>query len=165
MKLVLAAFDELKARYGVERFAISGFSSGGHLVGALLAKRNDIVCAVAASGVLAVRQRIQWRGWVTDITGFSDYYDPITQVDRIPSDANRRIFIIGDPRDINAPFVAQESYAKEVARHGHAVWLMKAEGVDRARHYLGGKELNVAKWCLDGETAESIEKMIGYRDP
>ncbi|MBM3554439.1 MAG: hypothetical protein FJX47_02650, partial [Alphaproteobacteria bacterium] len=31
VKLVLAAFDELKARYGVERFAISGISSGGHL--------------------------------------------------------------------------------------------------------------------------------------
>lgn len=93
VKMVLAAFDALKEKYSIKNFAISGQSGGGHLVGALLANRNEIVCAVSTSGVLAVGQRNQGRGWLTDITGYSDFYDPIDHVHEIASDENRRIFI------------------------------------------------------------------------
>src|SRR4029453_614807 len=52
VQLVDAALDELKRRHGVEDIALSGFSSGGQLVANLLARRNDVRCAVIASAPL-----------------------------------------------------------------------------------------------------------------
>ena len=114
VNIVLEAVSALKEKYRIDRFAISGQSGGGHLVGALLANRNDILCAVSTAGVLAVRERIRLRNWQTDITGYSDYYDPIDHVHEIPQDANRRIFVVADPRDTNVPFGTQTKYFQKV---------------------------------------------------
>ena len=154
--IVRAAFDALKERYGIERFAISGQSGGGHLVAALLADRNDILCAVSTSGVIAVKQRNKARGWRTDITGYSDFYDPIDHVDRIPVDEERRIFIVGDPRDTNVPFKTQESYFKAVQGLGHRTWLVKARGTGREHHGLAHVGFRIIKWCVEGVPSEDI---------
>lgn len=60
----------------------------------MLSKRPDIACAVASSGVLAVRERADSQGWPTDITGFSDYWAPYDHVDEIRAASSLRVFII-----------------------------------------------------------------------
>ena len=161
VKMALAAFDALKEKYSIKKFAISGQSGGGHLVGALLANRNDIVCAVSTSGVLAVGQRNQARRWRTDITGYSDFHDPIDHVHEIAGDENRRIFIVADPRDTNVPFKTQKSYFERVKEHGHNVFLIKAQGGGRSHHSLEYAGFQITKWCIDG--APSAEILVRAR--
>lgn len=156
---VLAAFNALKAKYGIKKFAISGQSGGGHLVGAVLANRNDILCAAATSGGLSVQERVQWFGWSADATGYATFYDPIDYVKDIPKDPERRIFVIGDPRDKKVPFAIQRSYYRKVRAAGHMVSLIEAHAHDAARHALAGVGFQVIKWCVDGaSTAEILDR-------
>src|SRR5262245_61208629 len=75
--LVNAALDRLKEQFGWDLISLAGQSGGGHLVGALLARRTDVDCAVIASGNVAVRKRLQELGLAADVTGFTDFIDPI----------------------------------------------------------------------------------------
>ena len=78
--LVDAALSRLKQHFGWARLNLVGQSGGGHLVAALMARRTDIDCAVIASGNTAVAQRNRENGWSADITGHSDFLDPIDHV-------------------------------------------------------------------------------------
>ena len=156
VRMVLAAFDALKKKYSIDKFAISGQSGGGHLVGALLADRHDIVCAVSTSGVLAVRQRIRARRWLTDITGYSDFYDPIDHVGEIARDNNRRIFIVGDPRDDNVPYSTQLSYYRRLREYDHTAYMIPAKGSGRRRHGLTRTGFWIVNWCAEGVSSAEI---------
>jgi len=159
--IVLAAIDALKERYGIEEFAVSGQSGGGHLVGAVLADRDDILCAVTTSGALAVNLRIAAHGWTTDATGYTDSYDPIDHVSEIPIDRDRRIFIIGDPRDTVVPFSTQRAYYRAVRAAGHDVWLISTrEAHDREHHRLTHQGHKAVKYCSEGmSSAEIVQRL------
>ena len=159
--IVLAVFDALKERYGIEKFAVSGQSGGGHLVGAVLADRTDLLCAVATSAVLAVSLRIRHKGWSTDATGYTDFYDPIDHVDEIPVDRDRRIFIIGDPRDKEVPFSTQRTYYEAVRAAGHAAWLISTkESRGREHHGLVHQGHKAVKYCSEGmPSAEIVQRL------
>ena len=105
-RLVNAAIDGIKAKHRIGRFDLSGQSSGGRLVAILLTMRGDIRCAVSASGGLAQRQLFQLRGWRWK----RFIVDPISIVDKIVPDADRRIFLLGDQWDQIVPFEIQQSY-------------------------------------------------------
>ena len=155
--IITAALDAIKDRHGIERFAVSGQSGGGHVVAALLTRRDDIDCAVMASGVVSVRQRSQLRGWGNrDITGFTEYLDPITRIDQIPADPDRRIFVVGDPEDSNTPFESQKSFFDAVASAGHDASLVKAKGRGRSRHGLGEIGIAIAGACMSGQSTSDI---------
>ena len=156
VNIVIEAISALKKKFKIRRFAISGQSGGGHLVGALLANRNDILCAVSTSGVLGVRERNRIRGWSTDITGYWDFYDPIDHVDEIPNNSDRRIFIVSDPRDTNVPFRSQEKYFDAVKERGHEVFLVKAAGRGRQFHGLAHVGFDIVKWCVNGLSSTKI---------
>ena len=163
--IVRAAFDALRERYGIERFAVSGQSGGGHLVGALLPARQDIACAAATSGVLAVGLRIRTKGWSTDITGYTDFYDPIDHVDEIPDDRERTILIIGDPRDVEVPFKTQRSYFEAVRDAGHDAWLISTK-TGRGRKYHGLQDMgwDAIKYCAEGMPSEEIVQRLTHVD-
>ena len=154
--IVQAALDALKTRHGIGRFAVSGQSGGGHLVGALLAARDDIQCAVSTAGVLAVKQRNEARGWSTDVTGYSDFYDPIDHVHEIPTNEQRRIFLVADPGDTNVPFETQESYFEALRDRGHHVWLVPAMGEGDEHHSLSQIGFPIVKWCIEGVSSREI---------
>ena len=71
--LVDTALTRLKAHFGWRRLNLVGQSGGGHLVAALIARRDDIGCAVITSGNTAVAQRNRENGWTADITGHTDF--------------------------------------------------------------------------------------------
>ena len=53
LRMMNAALDAIKQRYGFEGFHLAGQSGGSKLVGGLVEQRHDIACAVAGSGPLA----------------------------------------------------------------------------------------------------------------
>ena len=159
-RVVDAALDALKTRYDIDAFAVSGQSGGGHVVASLLTMRDDITCAVATSGVLAVRRRAEHHGWPTDITGYDDYVDPIEHVAEIVSDPGRRVFVVGDPRDRNTPFHTQAAYAHAAMAAGHDVSLLIAEASGRSHHSLATKGFKVVQWCLEGVPTSEIRTRL-----
>ena len=150
-----AALTAIKAKYRIERFALSGQSGGGHVVASLLTLRHDVGCAVITSGVVAVRERNRIKGWSRDVTGHDDFFDPIDHVREIPLDG-RRIFIVADPEDALVPFAIQVGYRVALAQAGHDARLIRARGTDRNRHSLAATGHKVVKWCVDGWPAEKI---------
>jgi hypothetical protein len=56
-------------------------------------------------------------------------------LNRVPKDASRRIFVIGDPREKNVPFSAQKLYFDGLVARGHAAWLIPLERATDARHH------------------------------
>jgi len=157
-KIINAALDQIKSRYRVKRFVLSGQSGGGHVVASLLTMRTDIGCAVITSGVTSVYERLVERDRSVDYTGFNDYFDPIDHVKKIAADPARRIFIVGDPEDSEVPFVTQKSYFNTLKRHGHKAWLIRGKGRGRSNHGLSRLGRKVVKWCVDGQDAASIVK-------
>lgn len=158
--IVDAALNLIKERHRIARLALVGQSGGGHVVARLLTLRDDVQCAVISSGVVAVRQRAGLHGWATDITGYRDYVDPVDEVDAIIVDPDRRIFILGDPRDKNTPFVTQTAYFEAVEAAGHDVTLLKAEGGGEAHHSLALTGFKVMRWCLDGLSGSAIQARL-----
>jgi len=56
IRVVMAALDEVKARYGFKRFHLAGQSGGANTVAALVQMRDDIGCAVMAAGSISVKR-------------------------------------------------------------------------------------------------------------
>ena len=159
-RILNAALDLIKERHRIDAFALVGQSGGGHVVAALLTMRDDIVCAVATSGVLSVTLRRRHYGWATDITGYRDYFDPLENADAIVDDPDRRLFVVGDPRDRNTPFFTQRAYAQAVEAAGHDVALIRAEAGGKAHHSLALTGFKVMRWCVDGLSAEEIQSRL-----
>lgn len=132
--LVAAALDGLKARYGVGAWALGGHSGGGTLVAEMLARRTDIRCAVISSGASAHRAYLEARGLLKPQARMTSF-DPYAALDRIPRAPERRIFVIGDPRETNVPFQTQKLYFEGLVARGHAAWLLPLERATDARHH------------------------------
>lgn len=155
--LVNAALDVLVDRYKIDTLALSGQSGGGHIVGSLLTLREDVTCAVATSGVLSVRSRSYLRNWGgRDITGFTSYFDPVEHVDEIPADADRRIFIVGDPQDSNVPFQTQVEFHDALLAAGHDTTLIRADAHGSSNHALSREGQEIAADCLQGRDTADI---------
>lgn len=134
--LIDGAIDALKTRFGWTRIDLAGFSGGGHLVGALLARRNDVGCAVIASGNVAVRQRGLARGLPNDVTGFADFVDPIDHVAEIGRRSPRRILILTDPADRVVEGRFQNAFASALKSAGVTVEQRAVRASDPAHHDL-----------------------------
>jgi len=156
VEIVNEALDALKKKYNIESFILSGQSGGGHLVASLLAFRKDISCAVITSGIVAITERVKLKGWYADVTGYTDYYDPLNHINEITPSSNRSIFIVGDPRDTNVPFSTQEIYYKELKKARHQAVLIQAKAQGEQHHSLTPMGFQIVKWWFDGTTAEEI---------
>ena len=151
-----AALDAIKATFAIDKFVVAGQSSGGHLVGATLATRSDIACAVAGSGTIAVAERVRLHGWPADATGHSDFYDPVDHIDAISKDPDLRIFIVGDRLDSNVPFVSQRLYYERAKAAGLHVRLIEGSASDKEHHGLSLTTRRIASWCAHGISDEQI---------
>lgn len=133
-RLIEAALDGLKARYGMGALALGGHSGGATLVAEMLARRDDLRCAVIASGAASYRAYLEARGLIRPGEALTRF-DPSASPDRVPVDRARRIFVIGDPRETNVPFAAQRQYFEGLVSRGHAAWLVPLERATDARHH------------------------------
>ena len=92
-----AALTRLKRHFGWRSINLVGQSGGGHLVAALIARRDDVDCAVIASGNTAVARRNCENGWATDITGHADFLDPIDHVADVARHPPNTLIVPTDP--------------------------------------------------------------------
>jgi pimeloyl-ACP methyl ester carboxylesterase len=156
VELVDGTLDALKKKHKIERFILAGQSGGGHLVGAMLARRDDIECAVLTSAVAAVGARVQARRWPADVTGARTFFDPIDHVKEIKRTASLRIFVVGDPRDTNVPFATQVLYHEALKAQGLDAHLLQASGRGREFHGLDHWAKRIATWCAQGVATDEI---------
>ncbi|SFH64291.1 alpha/beta hydrolase [Bradyrhizobium sp. Gha] len=159
-KLMAAAIDTLKSRYGIASWVLGGHSGGGTLAAELLARRNDLQCVVLSSPAAAYRARLKARGWVSRLKT-EVFFDPYDSLKQIPDQPARRIFLISDPRDSNIPFSTQELYFKGLESRGHAAWLvplMKARGP--TYHSLVDFGQAAEGMCADGVATDVMLKTL-----
>ena len=155
-KLVNAALDALRKRYRIQEWSLGGHSGGGTLVAEMLARRNDLRCAVISSGASAYRAYLVARG-LAKPGDASARFDPYVSLDRVQEDASRRIFVIGDPREKNVPFSAQKLYFDGLIARGHAAWLIPLERATDARHHdLVDFGETATEMCAAGASTDSI---------
>jgi hypothetical protein len=139
-----AALDAIKARHGIESIVLAGHSGGAIAVAALLTLgRSDVSCVVGTSGDYAV----------------------IQHVGSIRPDPQRRIFVIGDPRDQQALFRQQRDFAERIGKAGHQVALVEAQGAGRTHHDLRQAALVASALCAKGVATERIIQAIAELGP
>jgi hypothetical protein len=134
--IVGAALDALKAAFGWKVIDLAGLSGGGHLVGALLAERDDIGCAVIASGNVSVRRRNADQGWQRDITGFSDFVDPVDLVARVAKSPPQRVIVLTDPEDKIVSAASQLEYVAALRGTGVSVDHRLVRALEPTHHVL-----------------------------
>ena len=164
--LVAAALDALKSRYRIGNFALAGHSGGGTLVAEMLARRSDLECAVISSGAAAYRAYLEARGLLKPDDRLTRF-DPLDSLQEVPADPQRRIFVIGDPRETNVPFSAQALYFERLAGRGHAAWLVPLERARDPRHHDLVDFAEVANgMCAGGAgTEQIIESLRSLPEP
>lgn len=158
--LVAAAFDALKSRYGIRAWALGGHSGGGTLAGEMLARRDDLACAVISSGAVAYRAYLEARGLIKPGAALTRF-DPYASLDRVPKNPARRVFVIGDPRETNVPFATQKLYCDGLVARGHAATLIPlARATDARHHDLVDFAETALGLCAGGATDDAVEAAL-----
>ena len=156
------ALDAIKAKEGLTGFHLVGQSGGAMLVPALVAARDDVGCAVIASGPMDFRRFTRTYGITFREKGPRAHYDPMADVPRIApktdgADATR-LFMLTDPADREVPAVFQNPFVLAMQASGGHLTHVLTQGRDAGHHALIEKALFVTGQCLAGESDEAIEK-------
>lgn len=150
--LVDAALDRLRHTFQWERLNLVGHSGGGHLVAALMARRNDLNCAVIASGNVSVRQRNEaMTGDANrDVTGHADFVDPVDFVDEVARHPPEKVIVLTDKLDRSVSAVHQQHYVDALRKAGVAVdhRFIVADDPD---HHMLDKEAHLAAFDFLGD--------------
>jgi hypothetical protein len=157
-----AAIDAIKARYGIRQFGLIGQSGGGGLVGALIAERQDVLCAVSSSGVTAVKYRQEEKGKTADVTGtsFADVSDPIDQIPRVHPMEGFRMFVTSDGQDTDVDFGSQDHYVQAAKTAGLAVSQIMVHGSGKSHHQTWKVGNRVMQACMAGLSTNAIVKQF-----
>ncbi len=158
--LIATALDALKSRYGIRAWALGGHSGGGTLVGEMLARRDDLRCAVISSGAVAYRAYLEARGLIKPGAALTRF-DPAASLDRVPKNPARRVFVIGDPRETNVPFATQKLYYDGLIARGHAATLTPlARATDARHHDLVDFAETALGMCAGGASDDAIAQAL-----
>ncbi len=157
--LVTAALDALKRRHDVTTFDILGHSGGGLLVGALVAERRDIGCAVSSSGVLATNAWTSQRlNLPPSNSGF--LYDPIDHIDDIRPGPNFRYILLTDAADATVSAASTQLYLDALAA-AHIPYLhITLTASDAAHHDLALAGFRAAIGCAHGLSDAEIRALL-----
>jgi pimeloyl-ACP methyl ester carboxylesterase len=145
--LVDRAVDLLKLKFGWTRIDLAGLSGGGHLVAALMARRDDIRCALIASGNVAVRERLREFGLAQDVTGYADFVDPIDHVCQVARHPPRKVVFLTDPADRIVSAASQGAYVSALRSAGVAVEQRLVSALDPEHHVLRLPAIMAALAC------------------
>lgn len=154
--LVNAAFDALRKKHDISTFHIAGQSGGGHLVAAMLIRRQDIGCAVISSGVTAVMRRAREKGQTADSTGYLDPFDPADHVMQIQKRPALKIIILSDPLDNTVSYSSQSYFVSLLRESGLQPLHIAALAGGAERHDLASKGRTALRRCIAGKSSDEI---------
>lgn len=150
--LVNAALDRFKHTFQWERLNLVGHSGGGYLVAALMARRNDLNCAVIASGNVSVRRRNEAMTGDADrdVTGHVDFVDPVDFVDEVASHPPEKVIVLTDKLDRSVSAEHQQHYVDALRKVGVPVehGFVVANDPD---HHMLDKEAHLAAFEFLGD--------------
>jgi pimeloyl-ACP methyl ester carboxylesterase len=158
-KLIDAFLDALKARYGVESWALGGHSGGGTLVAQMLTERTDLRCAIISSG--AANFRAYLTAHHSPGADSPVNLDPYSDIGKIQTAGDQRIFVIGDPRDENVYFFTQQLYFDGLKKRNLPAWLLPLEKAPTPEyHSLVDFGETAAGLCANGAPTNQIIKTL-----
>jgi dienelactone hydrolase len=170
--LIDAALTQLRQRHGLGELTIHGFSSGGAILANLLARRDDISCAVITSAPLDLAQFYRRRDgtlpdhYATRAAGFADPIRTIAEATVPRSDAT--VFVLGDRRDRNVPPATWDAWVAAARRAGLHVFVEEIRGYERpelgsgeqSSHHTTSRGFEVAQACARGMPPERIRAAL-----
>lgn len=161
-----AAIEKIKVKYGIKEFGLIGQSGGGGLVGALIAERQDIICAVSSSGVTSVKYRQEEKGKTADVTGtpFNDVWDPIDQILRVHPMPGFRMFVTSDGQDTDVDFGSQNNYVQAAKVAGLPIYQIMVHGQGKSHHQTWKIGDRVMQACMAGIPTDGIVKEFSGMD-
>ncbi len=148
-----AALEAIKQKHRFEGFHLLGQSGGAHLVAGLLAKRQDIGCAVIGSGPLAPVKRPRQDSAL-------ESYNPLTELAAIKSNQSARIMVVTDPADKKVSGQVQTNFVQMLQQAGRPVDQFIVETTDENRHGVVGYSRIALSGCLRGTGTEEIAQQI-----
>lgn len=157
--LVMAAMDEIKRRHGIATFDLVGHSGGGLLVGAMVAERHDIGCAVTSSGVLAARAWSREK-LAADPGAVSYLYDPLDHVSAIRPGPDFRYILLTDPADTTVSAASTKLYLDALQKTGVPFTHIDLAAADEAHHDLALHGFRAAIACAHGATDAEIRTLL-----
>lgn len=156
------ALDAIKAREGVTGFHLAGQSGGAMLVPAIVAARDDVGCAVVASGPLDFRAFTAAYGITFRSSGKRAHLDPMAEAPQVAartaSADPTRLFLLTDPADTAVPATFQAPYAAAIEKAGGRATRILTGGRGPEHHALIEKALFVARDCIAGRSDAEIVK-------
>ena len=158
--LVNAALDQLKARYNIRTWHVSGQSGGGTMAATLISLRSDIDCVGVASGGTAIKVRARELGFSSDTTGYDDPYDPIDHISKINRSPAPRIFVVSDPRDTDVSFSSQSYYVAQITKSGLSPTHILAEARPPNYHGLDNVAIRAVALCAGGAPTSQILQQL-----
>jgi pimeloyl-ACP methyl ester carboxylesterase len=151
--IVNAALDELKKKHGIRRLVMAGQSGGSRLIAQLLVLgRRDIQCAVLGSGAYDT---------ATIRDPGKTFLVPMRQAAEIPAMRDRRIFVVGDPKDTVTPFPLQKAWADKLTSLNHHAVLVEVDARGDKNHGASQQSLAAAGVCAAGKPDTEVIAAAG----
>ena len=148
------ALDAIKARHGVEKLHVVGQSGGGHIVGALVAMRADIACAVAGSAPLSINPA---SFYLSDKLPESQrFYNPVAHAAAIAKKPGLRLMLVTDGRDNRVFVEAQAQFVRAMAKHGARIPQHFVSAGDTLSHGVTAYSVLALRSCIAGKSDDEI---------
>jgi hypothetical protein len=158
LRLMNAALDAIKQRYGFEGFHLVGQSGGSKLVAGLIGIRRDIACAVAGSGPLAIGA-----GPKSADPGRT-FFDVTQNIPAIAQNRSLRLLLVTDPEDKRVPIDQQAGFVDKLRQAGRQIPEFFVEATDDDHHGVVIYSELVAAGCVlgktDGEIARAVSTIV-----
>jgi hypothetical protein len=155
LRLMNAALDAIKQRYGFEGFHLAGQSGGSTLVTGLAGIRHDIACAVSGSGRLGIS------GGGSSQEPARTPVDPLGFVPSIAHNRSVHFFMITDLADRTVPARQQTPFAEKMRRAGRSIPQYFVTATDDFHHGVLGYTELVTAGCALGKSDAEIATAVG----
>ncbi|NTA39766.1 alpha/beta hydrolase family protein [Agrobacterium salinitolerans] len=159
------ALDLIKEKHDVSSFILTGHSAGGQIVAGLMNRRRDISAAIITSGLVSVKQVSAFWERRRRLPGkllynSANFYDPIDEIDRIPTDHRPEIYVLSDPEDRTVPFFSQLFYVRRLRVAGFEPHHIYVQATDRQRHLLAYHGRLAAALIAQGRSPVDIRRAV-----
>ena len=147
------------------RFHLAGQSGGGHTVAALAQSRDDLGCAVIASGSLSLVTMQRDAG--LPMVGEHSLYNPLDHVPGMRRRPDLRLIVVSDPDDQVMSFRSQREFVERVRARGLPILHITAAAAsaDKNSHDLHVAALRVAAACAKGADDTALVTRFRTRRP